>query len=159
MSSIKANDITCYSCIETVFDIEWVIQLLLQHLTDDGVLRINLLLSPFQSSPRTGAPWIASKWIHIHHFPSQRGMSALWERLSLKIAMRMKTVNLPFSGVSASGFLVGPITAWKAAQACRLAFESVTKCGFGEELVLCRKDATPCQELMLYPRRPFKEVT
>jgi hypothetical protein len=159
MPGIKANDITCYSCIETVFDIDWVIQLLLKHLTEDGVLRVNLLLSPFQSSPRNSAPWIASKWIRIHQFPSQRGMSALCERLSLKIARRMKTVNLPLSGVSASEYLVGPITAWKAAQACRLLFQSVTNCGFGEELVLCRKDATPSEELMHYPPRPFREVT
>jgi hypothetical protein len=159
MPSIKSNDITCYNCIETVFDIDGVIQLLLHHLTEDGVLRINLLLSPFQSSPGGGAPWIASKGIPIHQFPSRRGMTALWERLSLKIAKRMETVNLPLSGVWASECLVGPLTVWKAAQACPLFFESVTNCGFGEELVLCRKDATPSGELMLYPRRPFRELT
>jgi hypothetical protein len=160
MPSLQAEDITCYTCIETAYDAEWVMQLLLYHLAEHGVLRINLLLSPFLSSPKQVGRWLESHHIDVHHFPSKRGMEEMLERLGLEVLVRMRTVNLPLAtGFELpncmKGFILAP---WNAVRVARMGLESMMNFGFGEELVLSRKHASPQAELLLYPPRPFGKV-
>lgn len=160
MPTLQAEDITCYSCIETSGDIEWVMQLLLYHLAENGVLRINLLLEPFVSSPKAVGPWLEAKHIDVHRFPSRTGLRKMLDRLGLEVLVRMRTVNLPVAtGLELPDYMKGFILfPWNAVRVARIGIESIANFGFGEELVLSRKHATPAEELLQYPRRPFRKA-
>jgi len=156
--TLQAQDITCYSCIETTDDVEWLLHLLLYHLEENGVIRLNLFAPPFLSTPKAVERWFESKRIDVHHLPSRRGFESLLKRTGLEIRARIKTVNLPFSPEALEAEPGNVYAASQAVHVLKSGIESIANCGFGEEIVLSRKHVSPAAELLRYPWRPFGKV-
>lgn len=157
--ALQAQDLTCYGCLEAIGDIEWALQLLLYHLAAHGVIRIHLLQAPFVSSPKNVGAWVEENQLELRQMPSEKGLESLLRRLGLEIRVRIPSVNVPI-GRPTPSYVAGSVwNPWNAFQIAKLGFASVMNCGFGEELVLSRKGASPAAELLAYPRRPFGKVT
>ncbi len=154
--SIKTDSITCYSCLETTGNTDWVLETLLSHLDRDGILRVNWLLPPFSSRPLAGVGWLEEKGVDLHYLPSRSGAKALLRRLGLRVLHRSRTINVP---ISCSGrFLqTGKVenTLRNRLQLIRTVLDSAMNAGFGEELVLIRDNAKPPGDIRELPWRPI----
>jgi hypothetical protein len=160
MPSRQALDITCYSCVETAVDVEWVFRILLYHLAQNGVLRLNFLLSPFLSQPAPVQPWLEARELEVRHLPSRRGVTGLFDRLGLESLVRRRTLHVFIPpGTDPPEYIHGSLLSpWNLAKVAGATLASAINLGFGEELTVSRKDASPSAELLLNPRRRFGKV-
>lgn len=156
--SLQAQDITCYGCLESVGDLECVLQTLVHHLAEHGVIRTHFLQRPFLSAPKNVGAWIQDQRIDLRQLPSQMGMYSLLNRLGLKVRSRVRTVNLPV-GPGGAGKMRGSVyKPWNAIRLAKRSVVSAMSFGFGEEWVLARHADSPAADLLVYPWRPFGKV-
>jgi hypothetical protein len=142
--SIKSDSITCYSCLETTGNTDWVLETLLSHLDPDGILRVNWLLPPFASRPLAGVGWLEEKGVDLRYLPSRMGAQALLDRLGLRVLQRSRTINVPIACGNQKPQPSGVLNALRSRlQLVRTVFDSAINAGFGEELVLIRDSAKP----------------
>ena len=155
---LNAQDITCSSFLEISEDAEFVLRRLSDHLGDGGTLRVSLLFTPFEGSPRASISWLSSRHINVQQVPSQRGLTSLLDRVGLSIQSRKRTLHIamtPSLGVP-SGTKRDIFSPGNAFRLCLDCLRSGKNVGFGQELVLCRKQDLPSTpDGALAPRKNF----
>jgi hypothetical protein len=154
--SLQAQDITCSSFLEISEDAEAVLRRIFHHLGDGGILRISLLFAPFKGLPQASISWLSARHIKVQQVLSQRGLNSLLNRVGLSVQSRRRTLHIamtPRLGVPL-GAKRGLFSPWNALPLCLDRFRSGKNVGFGQELVLCRKqDLPPTTDSALAPRK------
>lgn len=133
------SELTCYSCVETSRDIEWVLDVLMQRMTPDGVLRLSLLRSPFLSAPTPLKGWGVPAVTDLQHLPSAMGFECLLARVGLRVTGRQRTTLLPIRvGSGVSGQMARILNPWSILRLAALPAMNAASLGLGEELELKR---------------------